>query len=240
MFIHYSIRMKRKTEDIGIVVAAGGSGARFGTGNKLLEYLAGKPVLIHSLAAFAKACPGSSIVVPSPSDLKGRFAELAAEFLPGAMISFVDGGNTRMRSVFNGLLALPTTAEFAAVHDAARPLAGARLITDCIRTARRLGSAVAARRATDTVKRADSRCLVLETLDRERLWFIETPQIFRASELISAYRKAFAEGIEATDDAGVMEAAGRKVFLLENRTPNIKITSRSDLAYAKYLLERKL
>jgi 2-C-methyl-D-erythritol 4-phosphate cytidylyltransferase len=160
----------------------------------------------------------------------------AAEFADALAVAgltgearIVEGGDTRMRSVFNGLKALPESAEFAAVHDAARPFATAKLLLGCFDAARKHGGAVVARRVVDTLKRADTDGFVLDTVDREGLWAVETPQIFPRTELLDAYDKAFAANIAATDDAGVMEASKAPVFLFEHKGDNRKITFPEDL-----------
>ena len=144
-----------------------------------------------------------------------------------------------MHSVLNGLFALPETAKFAAVHDAARPLATAELLISSYKAAKKYGAAVTAKRLTDTVKQSDCMCLVLKTLDRNNLWNVETPQIFPTPELKAAYKKAFAEKLVLTDDSAVMENAGYKPFLFEYKLPNVKITYPEDLKIAEMHLRSR-
>ena len=114
------------------------------------------------------------------------------------------------------------------MHDAARPFVTRELVLGCLDAAKQFGGAVVAKRMVNTVKRADSAGFVTETLPREDLWGVETPQIFRRLELLDAYEKAFAAGLAATDDAGVMEAVGFRPFLFEHKGENRKITFPED------------
>jgi 2-C-methyl-D-erythritol 4-phosphate cytidylyltransferase len=222
----------KKLHGLGVIVVAGGSGSRFGGSNKLLAKIAGIPVFIYSLRSFHGLClPGNLVLVAKKSET-AKFADAIRKFLPTADVKIVVGGKTRMHSVVNGLSALPDSAKFAAVHDAARPLATAGLLLSSYEAAKKYGSAVTAKRLTDTVKQADGKCFVMKTLDRNNLWRVETPQIFLVAELKAAYGKALAGKIVLTDDSAVMENVGRKPFLFEYKLPNLKITYPEDLGIA--------
>jgi len=221
-----------KLPELGVIVVAGGSGLRFGGSNKLLAKIVGIPVFIHSLRNFHRLCLPGNLVLVVKKEETAKFADALGNFLPGADVKMVHGGKTRMHSVVNGLSALPKTAKFAAVHDAARPLATADLLVSSYKAAKKHGAAVTAKRLTDTVKVGDGKCLVVKTLDRNSLWRVETPQIFPTAELMSAYMKAFAEKLDLTDDSAVMENAGFSPFLFEYKLPNLKITFPEDLEMA--------
>ncbi len=218
-------------DDLGIVVVAGGGGTRFrGPASKLLMPLDGIPVFIHALRKFSGLCRPGNLVLVVRKESAGDFRSLAEQHLPGTPISFVNGGDTRMQSAYNGISTLVKSApEFVAVHDAARPFATGELLLQALSSAREHGSAVVGKKITDTVKRASPDNLVLQTLDRSELWTVETPQIFRLDELLEAYRKARKDGIEAGDDAGIMEHSGFRPRLLEHRLDNRKITFAKDL-----------
>ncbi|MCX6985498.1 MAG: 2-C-methyl-D-erythritol 4-phosphate cytidylyltransferase [Lentisphaerae bacterium] len=218
---------------LGVIVVAGGSGSRFGGSNKLLAEIAGSPVFVYSLRNFHSLCqPGNLVLVVKKSET-AKFADALRKFLPDANVKIVHGGKTRMHSVVNGLSSLPGTAKFAAVHDAARPLATAKLLISSYKAAKKHGTAVTAKRLTDTVKQADGKCFVVKTLDRNNLWRVETPQVFPVDELKAAYRKAFAGKLVLTDDSAVMENAGCNPFLFEYKLPNVKITFPEDLEIAE-------
>lgn len=218
--------------DLGVVFAAGGSGKRFapdGAINKLFADLKGLPVFLHSIISFSEVCLRENMVLVVNGALELAFSEMLEEYLPNSGIRICAGGDTRMDSVYNGLLKLPETTTLAAVHDAARPLASANLLLDAYDCAKKYGNAVAGRRITDTVKRTDRDGIVTEDIDRERLWSVETPQIFDKEKLLAAYVKAFDMDFRATDDAGVMMFSGYPVKMFENMGKNSKLTFYGDL-----------
>ena len=223
----------KKLPELGVIVVAGGSGLRFGGSNKLLAGIAGIPVFIYSLRNFHSLCLPGNLVLAVKKSETAKFADALRKFLPKADVKIVPGGKTRMHSVVNGLSSLPETAKFAAIHDAARPLATAELLLSSYKAAKKHNGAVTAKRLTDTVKQTDGKCFVAKTLDRNNLWRVETPQVFPVDELKAAYKKAFAEKLVLTDDSAVMENAGCKPFLFEYKLPNVKITYPEDLKIAE-------
>jgi 2-C-methyl-D-erythritol 4-phosphate cytidylyltransferase len=152
----------------------------------------------------------------------------------------VVGGASRSESVRNALAAAPE-AEIAVVHDAARPLVTAELVERCIAAIHAPGvtGAVAAAPVTDTIKEADAAGRVLRTLDRQTLWSIQTPQVFWAEPLRTALAADAAVLGAATDDAGLVEAAGGTVAIVEAPRENLKVTTALDLAVAELLLSRR-
>ena len=229
----------KKIPGLGVIVVAGGSGLRFGGSNKLLAEIAGIPVFIYSLRNFHSLCLPENLVMVVKKSESAKFAAALKKFLPKVKVKMVHGGMTRMHSVMNGLAALPETAKFAAVHDAARPLATAELLISSYKAARKHGAAVTAKRLTDTVKQTDNNAFVIKTIDRNNVWRVETPQVFPAAELEAAYRKAFFENLVLTDDSAVMENAGYKPFLFEYKLPNVKITYPEDLKIAEMHLRSR-
>jgi 2-C-methyl-D-erythritol 4-phosphate cytidylyltransferase len=223
----------KKLPELGVIVVAGGSGSRFGGSNKLLAKIAGIPVFIYSLRNFHSICPPENLVLVVRKSETAKFVNALRKFLPNVKLKIVQGGNTRMHSVVNGLCALPKTAKFAAVHDAARPLATTELLLSSYKAAKKHGGAVTAKKLTDTVKQTDDKGFVLKTLNRNKLWRVETPQVFSLTELKAAYKKAFAGNLLLTDDSAVMENAGFNPYLLEYKLPNVKITYPEDLKIAE-------
>ncbi len=218
--------------EVGVVIAAGGSATRFGgTTNKLLRNLDGIPLIAHCLRTFLTVLPADQMVVVIPPGQGAEFhGALRAGGLDPKAIRCVGGGERRQDSVGNGLRALPSPLTIVAVQDAARPYSSQSLIKDCLESARRHGSGVAARRVVDTIKVADSAGRVQRTLDRNLLWATETPQVFRRELLEAAYRQANAQGLAVTDEAQAVEILGQPVHLVEHREPNPKITFASDLS----------
>ena len=222
----------KQIKDLGIIIAAGGSGSRFAqisAQSKLFAQINKIPVFIHSLRNFINLCPAEHLFLVIKDSDRKDFETCIKKYLPEEQVNMISGGETRMHSVFNGLQALPKSATFAAIHDAARPFASAQLLLACLEQARKHNGAIVAKRVTDTVKKSNSDNFITETIDRNVLWTVETPQIFPTEMLINAYRKAFADEIAVTDDAGVMEHSGFKPFLFEHKTDNRKLTFAEDL-----------
>jgi 2-C-methyl-D-erythritol 4-phosphate cytidylyltransferase len=217
--------------ELGLVVAAGGAGRRFGAGrNKLLEPWRGRPVFIHCLLELVPLVPPGHAVLVVPAEAEPLFREALDVAGLSARVRLVTGGDERQDSVWNGVRALPPAATVVAVQDAARPQTTAALLAACAESARRCGSGVAARRVTDTIKVAAADGRVLQTPDRATLWAAETPQVFRRDLLERALAAARAAGRRVTDDAQAVEALGEPVFLVENTVPNPKITFLHDLS----------
>jgi 2-C-methyl-D-erythritol 4-phosphate cytidylyltransferase len=194
------------------IVVAGGRGDRFG-GLKQFELLRGKPIVDWSVDVARSA--SDDVVLVTPTGDGG-----------------VKGGATRSESVRAGLTAVPDDADVIVVHDAVRPLATRALFEAVIAAV--VGGADAAIPAvpvTDTIKRVDGD-RVVDTVDRSALVAVQTPQAFRAEML----RKAHADGPDATDDAGLVEAMGGTVVVVAGEPSNLKVTTREDLRVAEALL----
>ncbi|MGI8554017.1 MAG: 2-C-methyl-D-erythritol 4-phosphate cytidylyltransferase [Dehalococcoidia bacterium] len=214
-----------------IIVAAGHS-SRMAGRNKLFLDLAGRPLLRHTLAAF-EACPAINHIMLV---LSLEAAEPGLQLLQEAGFHKVDGtclgGETRQESVYAGLQAL-RACEWVVVHDAARPLVTPELIEAGIAAAQQTGAATAGQPIVDTLKEADSDGSILWTVPRERLWAVQTPQVFRFELLLSAHEQ---QHLQATDDAGMVEHLGIRVRLYQGSPQNLKVTSPEDVALAEALL----
>ena len=165
-----------------------------------------------------------------PETQKAEFEHLLREFLPEMKVTLVPGGRTRTESVCNALRALPPEVGVAAVHDAARPLVSHTVLAECVEAALIHGGAVSARPQTDTMKETDENGVVVRTVPRDRLWSVQTPQVFRRDSLEKACVEAVRSGRQFTDDAAVMEAfTDVKIRLVRNPDPNPKLTYPEDL-----------
>ncbi len=201
------------------VVVAAGSGTRFGTA-KQYAALAGHRVVDRSVSTAALVSDGVVVVVP-PLDVGAESARWGAA-------EVVAGGPSRAASVRNGLAAVPGDAAIICVHDAARPLADPDIYRRVVHEVRSgAAGAVPVVPVTDTIRRVDG-----GVVDRSTLRAVQTPQAFRAEVLQAAY----ADGADATDDAGLVEAAGHAVVAVEGHRRNIKITHPDDLAAAEVWL----
>ena len=210
--------------DVWAVVVAAGSGSRFG-GSKQYELLLGRAVLEWSLTTAGAVCDGVVAVIPV-ADVGRR--PLPVTRPPDAVVG---GGATRSASVRNGLAAVPADAEIVVIHDAARPLAAPGLWAAAVTAVRRgADAALCAVPVTDTIKRVDG-VDVIDTVPRDRLVAVQTPQAFNAAVL----RAAHAGGTDATDDGALVEAAGGRVVVVPGSPTNLKITHPHDLAVAAAL-----
>jgi len=202
------------------IVPAGGSGERLGADRpKAFVVCAGRPLIDWSLEVLDAIC--DRVVVAAP---------------PGWLREgWVEGGPSRSASVRNAVAAAPE-ARTLVVHDAARPLVTRELVEACVGALMGVAGAIAATPVTDTVKEAYPDATVLRTLDRSRLWAVQTPQVFRADSLRRALDVDEAALAGATDDASLVEAVGGSVRLVEAPPGNLKVTTVEDLARAEAAL----
>jgi len=232
-----SVRSRR---DLAVVLAGAGDGVRMGPhGPKLLLQLAGRTLLERVASIFlAHPSVGELIAVVPEALLEPARRALSSLEAPSEIRRDVTpGGPTRRESVGRGLGALTLGLPYVAVHDVARALVEERLITRVLETARLTGAAIPAVPLRDTVTEVDAG-RVVRTLDRARLFGVQTPQIFADAILRRAHATALAEGRDATDDASLLEASGAKVAVVPGDPMNLKLTEPSDLAMFEFLLRR--
>lgn len=220
------------------VIVAAGRGERFGSSNKVLAPLLGRPVLEHALLAFDQAESISEIVI-----VAGQHTELAIGHIVSAgnwikPIRVVLGGESRQASTANGVDAVSPTAEVILVHDGARPLIQPQQIEACIAATREYGGAIVAAPVTDTIKRVRDH-QIEETIDRSQLWAAQTPQGFRADLLRQMMVNASRLTTLATDEASLAELSGIPVRIVPGDSTNIKITHPTDIVVAEALLRAR-
>ncbi len=215
------------------ILLAAGNGARMrgSVDDKVLAPLAGRPVFAHSAAAFMQSQIADLYVVVYRD--QRQMMELSA-YAPTPSV-LVRGGRERQDSVANALAALPPDIAHVFIHDCARPLIRAEQLVALYKIVRDEHAVVLAHRVTDTIKqhRDDAR---LRTLERARLWAMETPQVFSHELIARAYARVAQKKRHITDDAQAVEQLGHPVALLENSHPNPKLTTPTDLAYLEFLL----
>ncbi len=220
---------------IGALIVAAGSSSRMRGVDKLWADLGGMPLLARTVASFAATPQVDRIVVLTNKDNCERVSRLQAE--SGLRIDSVvcQGGATRQASVLAGLRSLRYCG-VVAVHDGARPLVTTDLIRRGVEAANTTGAAIAAVPVKDTIKRVGSDGLIVETPPRDALWMAQTPQVARRDALERAYAFADERGLAATDEAGLLEAAGFPVAVFAGSYDNLKVTTPEDLAMAAALL----
>lgn len=205
--------------------------------DKLFLEIAGKPVIAHSWQRFVQARCIDDIILVVRDGMQSAFKELAEKFSLNKPFQLVAGGKERQDSVWNGLQALSPNTEIVAIQDAARPCTSEALIAATIAAARETGAAVAARPMTDTVKESSDGKLIQRTLDRSRLWSVQTPQTFRVEVIRRALSEVRRKGLLVTDDTAACELIGQPVQLVASPEPNPKVTRPEDLPFITALLK---
>jgi 2-C-methyl-D-erythritol 4-phosphate cytidylyltransferase len=221
--------------DVGVVIVAGGTGSRVGGGElKQLRWVAGRPMLLHSLQAFQARPDVAMVVCVLPQRYAGDPPPWIFQSDSDRLLISV-GGRTRAESVANGLEDLPPQCRIVLIHDAARPLVTEGMIDRVIAEARRGHGAIAALPVTDTLKRVDADGRITATVPREGLWRAQTPQGFPRTMIERAHAEAKAAGTHATatDDAALCEALGLPVFVVQGSERALKVTDERDFARAE-------
>ncbi len=219
--------------DVGVIIVAGGKGSRAGGSElKQFRWVAGKPMLLHSVHAFQERPDVGMVVVVLPHAHVGDPPVWLFQSDTERLLLSV-GGRERIDSVRNGLEDLPDDLDIIVVHDAARPLVTVKMIDDVIAEARNGNAAAPGIPVVDTLKRLDGSGQIIETVDRSRVVRIQTPQAFPRDMLVEAHRKAIASGVTATDDAALCERLGMRVMVVPGNELAMKITTEEDFARAE-------
>lgn len=228
--------------EVAAVIAAAGTGSRFGQpAPKVFATLCGQPLLTWSVRAFEDCPEVDTTVLVAPPDHVSVARELCAAERFTKVLAVISGGDHRMDSVRAGLDALlEQPPALVCVHDGARPLVDPATIQRSVAAARLHAAAIAAVRATDTIKHTDPDGRIIATPPRDELYQAQTPQTFSFDLLLSAYRHAERHGLAATDDASLVEQMGETVYISEGHPDNLKITTPDDLARAEWILRRRL
>jgi 2-C-methyl-D-erythritol 4-phosphate cytidylyltransferase len=226
--------------DVGVVIAAGGASTRVGDGKELkqLRWIAGKPMLLHSLQTFMARADVASVVCVLPRQYTGDPPPWIFQCdVDRLMLSI--GGDSRTESVANGLDDLPDEARIVLVHDAARPFVDDATIDRVVQAAREGKAVVPALPVVDTLKQTDDAGRVVATIPRERLWRVQTPQGFPRDMIVRAHHEARIANVDATDDAGLCERIGVPVHVVRGSERAMKITEEADFARAEALVSLK-
>jgi 2-C-methyl-D-erythritol 4-phosphate cytidylyltransferase len=217
------------------IIVAGGSGTRMQSAvPKQFLLLKGKPVLMHTIGAFYNSEARPQIIVVLHPDFHTHWEQLCETHKFNIPHLLVNGGETRFHSVKNGLDRINDDADsLIAVHDAVRPLTSEQIIYSSYKYAAMHGNAVTAVKSRDSVRRLKNG--VSESLVRDDIYLVQTPQTFQSSQIKKAYLQPYSQAF--TDDASVIEAAGFTINLMDGSYNNIKITFPEDIAIAELLLE---
>ena len=221
--------------DVGVVIVAGGGGSRVGGAElKQFRWIAGKPMLLHSLQTFMQRRDVVTVVCVLPREYVGDPPPWIFQCDVNRLMISV-GGRTRTESVANGLDDLPDEAAIVLVHDAARPFVNAETIDRVVQSVRDGHATIAAVPVTDTLKNVDESGLIAGTVEREGLWRAQTPQGFSREVIVRAHQEAKAARVSATDDASLCERIGVPVSVVRGTERAMKITEEADFARAEAL-----
>jgi len=231
-------RIRRKSGQsprCSAVIVAAGESRRMPGVDKLFIDICGAPVLAHTLKPFQESHLISEIIIVTRESLFKQVEDICSRFGITKAAAPVKGGSSRLESVINGVYSTQKTSQLIAIHDGARPCISSEIIEDTIKTAFEYNAAAPGIPITSTVKRAKNG-IIIETIDRENLFEIQTPQIF-ASELIkAALTNVYRKSIEVTDDCAAVELLGASVHITNGSPDNIKLTTPNDIQALERLL----
>ena len=226
--------MNNKSQKIAAIIVAAGEGKRMGGLDKVFTPLLGESVLMRATRPFQECELIDQIVVVVSGDNENHCRRLVTGKEWSKVTDVCIGGKRRQDSVAEGLKLLKT-CEWVVVHDGARPLVTVDLIERGLQAAKETGAAIVAVDVKDTIKMVDDNEIVSQTLSRQNLRAVQTPQVFRLDLLQLAHRQHYSD---VTDDAAMVERMGHKVKLYEGSYDNIKITTPEDLILAEVLLKQ--
>lgn len=212
---------------INVIIPAGGTSSRFGNKNKLLEKVHGKEVIKHTIEAFENSNIDKIIICANVTIIE----ELKSIFIKSEKVKIIEGGATRQQSVFNGLMA--SECDYVLIHDGARPMISTDLVNQTIEMVKDKYALTVATKTIDTIKEIENG-RIIRTIDRSKLYNTQTPQAFNYNLIRDAHLKLV--GKNFTDDAGMLEALGETVYILDGSYKNIKITTQNDIELAKIYL----
>lgn len=217
------------------IVVAAGRGTRFGRPKQLVE-IAGKPMLWWSLRTFAEMPEVEGIIVVTEPEWLDQVAAVAAQAAALKLRHVVRGGSTRQASTYEGLRALTDAGGGAFVHDGARPLVRAEEVRRAMQPVREGHASLLAIPVVDTIKVVNEARVVARTLDRSVLWAAQTPQFATAGDMLRAHEAGMRDGVDATDDAMLLERIGVTVHVVPGSPENFKVTLPEDHTRAEHAM----
>jgi len=219
------------------IIPAAGSGKRFfsETPKQFLK-INGIEILVHTILKFQRAKNIDKIFVAVSKEYFNKVEILVRKYRLNKVIKIVEGGKERQDSVYSALKSINAEPnDLICVHDAVRPLISSKEIDELIEFAKRKKAVISAKKAIDTVKIGYN--FVEGTLDREKIWLVETPQIFTYKILSEAFNKAYDDKFFGTDESSLVERLGVKVHIYQVKGENRKITLKEDLSFARIFLK---
>lgn len=227
-----------RMENYTVLLPAAGSGNRMGAGfNKLFLELDEKPILMHTLAVFEKDPACNGMILSVKEEERPIIERMLDQYSITKVKALVEGGAERQQSVAACIRAHQSDG-IVLVHDAARPFIRQEVIVNLVDTASKHGAAIAGVLVKDTIKVALDG-IVKETVDRSKLWTVQTPQAFQYGILKEASDRAEADGFLGTDESMIVERIGIDVRMVESSYDNVKMTTKEDLLFGEILLKHR-
>ena len=219
---------------VSVIIPCAGSGNRFGE-LKQFKILNGEPLLYFALKPFLDLKEVLEIIIAVPKN-KVDFVKNynKKETHSNKKIKVVEGGTDRHKSILNCIKILDKKTKLICIHDAARPFITKKLIQKCLKKCKKYDGAILAIKSSDTVKYADDK-LIKKTINREKVWLAQTPQVFHKNKLIKAIKRSSEANEKVTDESILMEKMGYSIRLVEGHMNNFKITFNSDWKFAEFL-----
>ena len=228
--------------NIAIILAAG-MGRRMGKGkNKVFLNLRKRPIIFYTINAFEKNPKIKSIILVTREEEITDFLNLSQKYKFKKIKTIIAGGKERQDSAYNALKFLEkelnqNNKSVIVFHNGANPFVTQKEINQSIEEAKKYGACVVAHPAKDTIKEIDSKGLVIKTLDRKKLWNMQTPQTICFNLAIQAFSKAYKDNFLGTDDVSLVERMGKKVKIVHGSSHNFKITTPLDMELAKIIIQ---
>ena len=219
------------------IIPAAGSGKRFGE-KKQLKELRGRPLIRYTLTPFLESSAIAEIVIAAQKKDFDKLASVVDSIATKKKISIIEGGDTRQGSISKALAQINSNTEYVCVHDAARPFVSRELIEKLINALKTCDAVTVGRKSTDTLKECTNG-IVRRTIDRKKIWQVQTPQAFTKEVIMNAYELAEKQNILATDDSSLVEEAGYQVNIINDSSINFKITTKEDWIMAEAILRFK-
>jgi len=215
------------------IIPAAGKGKRFGESlPKQFHQINRKEILVYTLEIFQRCSLIDEIIIPSMREYFGLIFSLAEKYKITKLKAVVEGGKERQDSVYNALISIDAKRnDLIVVHDAARPMLNEKLLNTALKAAKKSDNIMVALKGRDTLVRKEKN--VLNYVDRENIYYVQTPQIFRYFILKDSLEKAYKENFYGTDESMLVSRAGYKIEIVEGTASNIKITTPEDVEFFK-------
>jgi 2-C-methyl-D-erythritol 4-phosphate cytidylyltransferase len=225
---------------VSVIIAAGGMGKRMQSSEgKLFIEIGSFPMIALTVSVFESSEIIDDIILVVALDEIERAKKLVEKYGFKKIRHIIQGGATRQDSIYNGLQVVSTDTDIVVIHDGARPFVTKEIILEAISETRAYRAVIVGMPVKDTIKTVKDDRLVSNTLDRDFLWQVQTPQVFDYSLIKEAYERAKRLEIQATDDARLVERLGEKVKMIMGSYENIKITTPEDVKIAEAIIKSR-